>query len=310
MQAVYIEQYGNVDQLTLGEMAIPNITGNQVLIKVHGAGVNPVDWMVREGFLQDSGDHHLPLVLGWDASGEIAAVGEQVNDFSVGDLVFVYAPISKQGTYAEYIAVDSDLVAIKPKSLDSLTAAAVPLAATTAWQSLTRGAKLQAGDRVLIHNASGGVGSFAVQIAKALGAYVIGTASETKAEFVKSLGVDEFIDYRSQRFEEVVEPVDCVLAAVGGDNVLERSLSIIKEGGYLISLLEELDQQIIDDSTINYQRWWVNPDSADLHRIADLIDAGKIRVHIDKIFPLEQVKQAHALSESKRAQGKIVLRVT
>lgn len=309
MKAIYIEQYGNANQLILGEQIKPEITDKQVLIKIHGAAVNPVDWMVREGFLQDSGEHKLPLILGWDAAGEIAEMGSDVKDFTVGDAVFVYAPIAKQGAYAEYIAVDSNLVAPKPQSIDTLTAAAVPLAATTAWQSLVKGCKLKSGDRVLIHNASGGVGSFAVQIAKSLGAYVIGTASASKSDFVKSLGVDEFIDYRSQRFEDLVGEVDCVLAAIGGDDVLQRSLKVIKNGGELVSLLDDVDTESAAAKNINAQRWWVTPNAADLQSIATLIDNGKISVHIDSIFPLADVQQAHALSESQRARGKIILQV-
>jgi NADPH:quinone reductase-like Zn-dependent oxidoreductase len=313
MQAVYIEQYGNAQQLKLGEIKQPSVAAHQVLIKVQGAGVNPVDWMVRDGFLKDSGMHELPLILGWDAAGEVAQVGSDVDNFKIGDAVYVYSPISDQGTYAQYMAVDSTLVAAKPKSLDMLTAAAVPLAATTAWQALMDGCQLKAGDKVLIHNASGGVGSFAVQIAKAHGAYVIGTASAAKEAYVRGLGVDEFIDYRSQRFEDVVAEVDAVLAAVGGDDILTRSFQVIRKAGYLVSLLDELDEQgenIGKQHNINYQRWWVTPNAQDLGHIAKLIDDGKIKVNIEKIFPLSQVAQAHALSESKRACGKIVLNIT
>lgn len=309
MQAVYIEQYGNAKKLLIGEIAQPPIAANQVLIKVRGAGVNPVDWMVREGLLQDSADHQLPLILGWDAAGEITQVGKDVENVNLGDEVFVYAPISGQGTYAEYIAVDSALVAAKPKSLDMLTAAAVPLAATTAWQSLVKGCQLKTGNKVLIHNAAGGVGSFAVQIAKALGAYVIGTASAEKESYVRALGVDEFIDYRSQQFEDVITEVDAVLAAVGGDDILQRSLPVIRKGGHLISLLDDMDENVANQQGINFQRWWVTPDADDLNHIAQLIDNGDVKVNIDQVFPLKQVAQAHALSESKRARGKIVLNV-
>ncbi|NRB41664.1 MAG: NADP-dependent oxidoreductase [Pseudomonadales bacterium] len=309
MQAVYIEQYGNAKQLILADVAQPAISANQVLIKVQGAGVNPVDWMVREGFLQDSGDHQLPLILGWDAAGDVAQVGTEVENFNVGDAVFVYAPISEQGAYAEYIAVDSALVAAKPESLDTLTAAAVPLAATTAWQSLMEGCQLKAGDKVLIHNAAGGVGSFAVQIAKAHGAYVIGTASAAKEAYVRGLGVDEFIDYRSQRFEDVITDVDAVLAAVGGDDILQRSLQVIRKDGNLVSLLDDMDADMAKQQGVNFQRWWVMPNAEDLQHIAELIDNGEIKVNIDTVFPLAQVEQAHALSESQRACGKIILNV-
>jgi len=309
MKAIYIEQYGNAEQLIIGELDKPVITNHQVLIKVQATSVNPVDWMVREGFLKEGGMHTLPLVLGWDVAGEIVEIGSEVSDFSIADAVFAYAPIEKQGAYAQYIAIDSEVVSHQPKSLSAIQSAAVPLAATTAWQSLIKGCQLKAGDRVLIHNASGGVGSFAVQIAKAQGAYVIGTASKAKQGFVESLGVDEFIDYRSQRFEEVVGEVDCVFAAVGADDVVSRSVSIIKKGGYLISLIDEIEQHVAEEAGIFYQRWWVQPNREDLQQIAQLIDNNQIQVQIDKVFAFNEIKQAHALSESKRAQGKIVLTV-
>jgi NADPH:quinone reductase-like Zn-dependent oxidoreductase len=311
MKAIYLQQYGNAEQLIIGQLDKPVIHSKQVLIKVAATSVNPVDWMIREGFLKESGMHTLPLVLGWDVAGKIVAKGEHVDDFSIGDAVYAHTPISKQGAYAEFIAVDSHIIAAQPKTLTAQRAAAVPLAATTAWQALTQGCQIKAGDKVLIHNASGGVGSFAVQIAKALGAYVIGTASTKNADFVKRLGADEFIDYRTQKFEEIVSKVDSVFAAVGGNNILERSVKVLKNGGHLISLLDELDeptaQAIKDEHNISYQRWWVTPNAADLTSITTLIDKGDIEVKIDTVFPYTEVKQAHALSESQRAIGKIIL---
>ncbi len=309
MKAIYIEQYGNTDQLIHGELPTPVAAPGQVVIKVHGAGVNPVDWMVREGLLQEDVAHAMPLVPGWDAAGVISEVGQNVTHFEVGQPVFVYSPIALQGAYAEYLAVDSQLVAHKPESLDFISAAAVPLAATTAYQSLIAGGNVKPGQRVLIHNAAGGVGSFAVQIAKALGAYVIGTASQGKQGFVKALGADEVIDYRSDHFLENISEVDMVLAAVGGNNIVEDSLQVIKPGGVLISLLDDMEPAKAQAKNIEFQRWWVTPNAKDLTHIAAMIDKGDIKVHLEKVFPLSQVTQAHALSESKRAQGKIVLQV-
>ena len=309
MQAVFIEQYGTAEQLTLGERPRPEITAGQVLIKVHGAGVNPVDWMIRQGYLEDTKTHQLPLILGWDAAGVIVDRGEQVTNLDIGDQVYVYAPIAEQGAYAEYLAVDSNLVARMPASLNTVTAAAVPLAATTAWQALREGCRLKAGERILIHNAAGGVGSFAVQIAKALGAHVIATASAANEEFVRGLGADEFIDYRNQRFEDHVGVVDAVLVAVGGEDLLKRSLMRIRRGGALVSLLDELPPGLAEPYGVRYQRWWVSPNAIDLQQIGALIDQGDITVHIDRVFPLTQVTQAHALSESRRARGKIVLQI-
>ncbi|WP_368084363.1 NADP-dependent oxidoreductase [Vibrio splendidus] len=310
MKAVYLEEYGNAQNLTFGDIAKPTITPNQVLIKVQGAGVNPVDWMVREGFLESTGQHEMPLIVGWDAAGQVVEKGNNVSNLKLGEQVYVYAPISEQGAYAEYLAVDSDLVASAPKSLDIVTAAAVPLAATTAWQALVEGCQLKAGQRVLIHNASGGVGSFAVQIAKALGAYVIGTASSSNKAYLMALGVDQFIDYQTQRFEDLVDELDAVLVAVGGDGIAERSLEVVRKGGNVVSLLDDIESALPLQLGVNFQRWWVSPNARDLQRIAALIDDGVIKVNIDKVFPLSKAAQAQELSQSKRARGKIVLEVS
>ena len=310
MKAVYLEDYGNAQNLTFGDIAKPTITPNQVLIKVQGAGVNPVDWMVREGFLESTGQHEMPLIVGWDAAGQVVEKGNNVSNLKLEEQVYVYAPISEQGAYAEYLAVDSDLVARAPKSLDIVTAAAVPLAATTAWQALVEGCQLKAGQRVLIHNASGGVGSFAVQIAKALGAYVIGTASSSNKAYLMALGVDQFIDYQTQRFEDEVDELDAVLVAVGGDGIAERSLEVVRKGGNVVSLLDDIESALPLQLGVNFQRWWVSPNARDLQRIAALIDDGVIKVNIDKVFPLSKAAQAQELSQSKRARGKIVLEVS
>ncbi|MFA0488868.1 NADP-dependent oxidoreductase [Vibrio splendidus] len=310
MKAVYLEEYGNAQNLTFGDIAKPTITPNQVLIKVQGAGVNPVDWMVREGFLESTGQHEMPLIVGWDAAGQVVEKGNNVSNLKLGEQVYVYAPISEQGAYAEYLAVDSRLVASAPKSLDIVTAAAVPLAATTAWQALVEGCQLKAGQRVLIHNASGGVGSFAVQIAKSLGAYVIGTASSSNKAYLTALGVDQFIDYQTQRFEDLVDELDAVLVAVGGDGIAERSLEVVRKGGNVVSLLDDIESALPLQLGVNFQRWWVSPNARDLQRIAALIDDGVIKVNIDKVFPLSKAAQAQELSQSKRARGKIVLEVS
>lgn len=191
-----------------------------------------------------------------------------------------------------------------------MTAAAVPLAATTAWQALVEGCQLKAGQRVLIHNASGGVGSFAVQIAKSLGAYVIGTASSSNKAYLMALGVDQFIDYQTQRFEDEVDELDAVLVAVGGDGIAERSLEVVRKGGNVVSLLDDIESALPLQLGVNFQRWWVSPNARDLQRIAALIDDGVIKVNIDKVFPLSKAAQAQELSQSKRARGKIVLEVS
>ncbi|MCJ8338486.1 MAG: NADP-dependent oxidoreductase [Pseudomonadales bacterium] len=309
MKAALIENYGDIQQLIVTETQIPTIAADQVLIKVHAAGVNPVDFYIRSGMFKDTGTHSLPLTLGWDTAGTIEQIGERVTEHKVGDQVFALAPFAKNGSYAEYLAIEADIVVSKPKHLSFAESAAVPLAALTAWQGLFTEGKLKAGQRVLIHNTSGGVGSFAVQLAKAAGAYVIGTASKKNREFVESLGVDEFIDYQNNKFEGEVAPVDLVFAAVGGDDIVARSLAVIKAGGHLISLFDEIDEVLATEQQVTYQRLWVQPNAADLTQIKDLLEQGKVQVHLDSLFPLADAQLAHQRSESKRTVGKIVLQV-
>jgi len=309
MKAAHIKQYGNIDTLEIGAVAMPKFTEQQVLIKVVATGVNPVDYHIRNGMLKDANVHELPLVMGWDAAGIISEVGTQVNDFSVGDPVYVYLPLTGQGAQAEFVAVDANLVADKPASLNFIESAAVPLAALTALQGLTDEGQLQTGQTVLIHNAAGGVGSFAVQIAKHLGAYVIGTGSVAKKEYITALGADEFIDYQQDDFEDKVANIDLVFAAASGGNIVERSLSVLKENGRLITLLEEISQEKADKKNIHYNRMLVNPSRDGLNKLTDLIDNNKLKVTIDSVFPLTEAKKAMQRSESARATGKIVVSV-
>ncbi|MBL4797557.1 MAG: NADP-dependent oxidoreductase [Oleispira sp.] len=317
MKAALIQTYGDIKNLVHQETVLPEISATQVLIKVHAAGVNPVDSYIRSGMFADTGTHTLPLTLGWDAAGTIDRIGSEVgadavkgiSDLKIGDEVFVFSAFAQNGSYAEYLAVEADLVVIKPKTLSFTESAAVPLAAVTAWQALFSEGKLQAGQRVLIHNTSGGVGGFAVQLAKAAGAYVIGTASAKNEQYVKGLGVDEFINYQTEKFEDQVDSVDLVFAAVGGDNIVERSLKVIKPGGHLISALDELDHGLAEEQQVKFERIWVQPNGQDLNEIRKLIDEGKVTVNLDSVFPLAEAQQAHARSESKRAVGKIVLEV-
>jgi NADPH:quinone reductase-like Zn-dependent oxidoreductase len=309
MKAAYIKQYGDVDNLIVGDVPKPSISSTQVLIKVKAAGVNPVDFHIRNGMLEDSGTHELPLVLGWDAAGIVSEVGQHVTDFKLGDEVYVYSPLTEQGTHAEYLAVDANVVADKPASLSFIQSAAVPLAALTALQALTTHGELQKGQLVLIHNASGGVGSFAVQIAKHLGAYVIATGSQAKKDFIMGLGADEFINYKQDDFEQHVSNIDLVFVAVGGNNIVERSLVVIKPNGRLISLLDEIDEKKAQSQNIHYARMIVEPSKIGLNTIADMLESNQLQVTIDSVFSLDDAKKAMIKSESARATGKIVIEV-
>ncbi|WP_438463665.1 NADP-dependent oxidoreductase [Marinomonas sp. PE14-40] len=311
MKAAFINQYGSHENLQVGTLDTPQINADQVLIKVAAAGVNPVDFHIRNGMLAGTGTHQLPLVLGWDLAGEVVQVGNDVSGITLNDQVFAFTDIGKQGTYSEYVAVDAELVRLKPSKLNMQQAAAVPLAAVTAWQALTRDAGLSLDNakdkKVFIQNASGGVGGFAVQIAHYLGAHVIASASGAKETYVKGLGADEFIDYKTQDFSELVEGADIVLAAIGGQENLVKSLDVIKPNGQLISTLDELPEDTQVTNNIQFTRMWVKTDGNDLGKIAELIDAEKITVHLDSVYPLEEVKAAHQRSEAGKATGKIVL---
>jgi len=309
MKASIITEYGEGVNLQMSTLPKPSITEDEVLIEVVAAGVNPVDFHVRNGMIKDMDVHTLPLVLGWDAAGIVSKIGKNVKDLKVGDEVFVFAPIFGQGAYAQYISVKANLVALKPKTLNFVQSAAIPLAAVTAYQGLFRDGALQKGQKVLIHNASGGVGGFAVQLAKNAGAYVIAIASTSKEEYVKSLGADEFIDYTSTNFEEVLSDLDLVFVARGGTDILEKSLEVLKSGGQMVSTLDELDEQLKEKSNINFTRMWVQPSLEDLNVIKEEIDNDNIKVAIDSVYSFEQAQDALKRSESYKAVGKIVINI-
>jgi NADPH:quinone reductase-like Zn-dependent oxidoreductase len=241
MKAVVIRSYGGREVLDVEEVPVPGIADDEVLIRVHAAGVNPVDWKVRAGYLKEMLPYEFPLTLGWDVSGTVAEAGSNVTGFSTGDEVYALADISRNGAYAEFIVVKADGVALKPDSLDHVHAASVPLAALTAWQALFDTADLSRGQKILIHAAAGGVGSFAVQLAKWKGAHVLGTASARNREFLLGIGADEVIDYTTTPFEDAAVDVDVVLDAMGGDS-RERSWKTLKSGGILVSIVGPPDE--------------------------------------------------------------------
>ena len=272
MKAIRIHSYGDVDTLSYEDAPLPEPGPADVRVRVHAAAVNPVDWKIRAGYLAAMVPHQMPLTLGWDVSGVVDQVGADVTHLSIGDAVYSRPDITRDGSYAEYVVVRASEVAAKPGTLSHNEAAAVPLAGLTAWQGLFDHAHLKAGERVLIHAGAGGVGSFAIQLAKWAGAHVIATASAANEALVRGLGADEFVDYRSQQFEEVLAKVDVVLDTIGG-------------------------------------AFMVQPSSEALGRIAQLIDAGTVRVLIDSVFPLSETRAAHEKSQTGRAKGKIVLEV-
>ena len=309
MKAVRIHAYGGSEVLVYEDAPRPAAGADDLLVRVRAVSVNPVDWKIREGYLRQWMDMPMPRILGSDLAGDVVALGANVTGFQVGDAVFGMVDMS-QGTNAEYVTVAHTQVAAKPRSLDYNAAATIPLCALTAWQALVEQGQLAAGQTVLIHGAAGAVGSFAVQIARLRGARVLGTASPTNAAFLRDLGADEVIDYHTTPFEEVARDVDLVLDSVGGDTQ-NRSWQVLKPGGLLITLLG-LEPGAAEAAAARGVRGVMQatrPDATQLHEIADLIDAGRIRPATHTVLPLAAARQAHDLSQSSHARGQIVLRV-
>lgn len=309
MKAVRMHAYGGPEVLKYEDAPLPRIEREDVLIRVHAAGVNPVDWKIREGYLKGRIQYELPLVLGWDVSGVVEEVGPDVVALRPGDEVYARPDITRNGAYAEYIAVRATEVSLKPRALDHIQAAAVPLAALTAWQSLFDAAGLSMGQRVLIHAAAGGVGSFALQLAKTKSAYAIGTASARHLELLRELGADEVIDYRERDFEDAVADVDVVFDTIGGDTQ-RRSWKVLKRGGVLVSIIDPPSAETARAYGVRGAYVFVEPKAEELAEIGQLVDIGEVRPVIESVLPLEDAAEAHRLSETGHVAGKIVLRVT
>ncbi|MEV8554748.1 NADP-dependent oxidoreductase [Streptomyces glaucescens] len=306
MRAVVVEQWGGPEALVEREAERPEPGLSEVLVRVHAAGVNPVDWKTRaSGALIEWGA--VPAV-GWDVSGTVEAVGPGVSVHRPGDEVFGMPLFPRQaGGYAEYVVAPARHFAPKPAGLTHVEAAALPLAALTAWQALVDAADVRPGQRVLVHAAAGGVGHFAVQIAKARGAHVIGTASAAKHDLVRELGADEVVDYRAVRFEDVVSDVDVVLDGLGGETA-ERSLKVLRSGGLLITLPGPDDVPAAADG-VRAAWMLVEPDHLGLREITALVERGALRPVVETVLPLEEAAQAHRIGERGRTTGKIVLTV-
>jgi NADPH:quinone reductase-like Zn-dependent oxidoreductase len=308
MNAIRIHSYGGPEVLQYEDVPRPRMRKRDVLVRVHAAGVNPLDWQARSRLLNGCIQHRLPLIPGWDVSGVVQEVGSCVSQFKKGDQVFAMADPTRDGAYADYIAIRATALALKPKSLHHVRAAAVPLSVLAAWRSLFDLGHLQSGQRILIHGGSGGVGHFAVQLAKWKGAWVVATASTKNQELLRKIGADEAIDYRTQTFEDVVPKVDVVLDTVGGETQ-ERSWLVLKKGGALISLVEPPSEQEARRFGIRGIMCSLQPNGARLGKIAKLIDSAKLKPTVDRILPLSEARRAHELSQSGHVRGKIVLRV-
>lgn len=311
MRIVSQRELGGPEVLTLTEVDRPEPAPTEVLVRVYAAGVNPVDWKCRAagGFLGSP-----PFSVGWDVSGVVAAVGFGATRFQVGDEVYGMPRFPQQaGAYADYVTAPSRHFARKPATADHAAAAGLPLAGLTAWQALVDTAQVAPGQRVLIHAAAGGVGHLAVQLAKARGAHVAGTASAAKHDFVRGLGADQVIDYTAQDFTEVARDVDVVLDPIGGDYT-EGSLRTLRPGGILVGLSRDASTEQTQSAAaalgVRAASLLVEPDHAGLAELAQLVDKGQLRVHLAETFPLGEAARAHQLGETNRTTGKLVLVVS
>jgi NADPH:quinone reductase-like Zn-dependent oxidoreductase len=308
MKAVRIHAYGGADMLVYEDAPRPTPAADEVLIRLYATTVNPFDCAARAGYMAGYFNYTFPLILGTDTSGIVEDVGADVTNFAPGDSVYARAGVTRDGAYAEYVAVPASDVAAKPASLDHIHAAAIPHAALTAWQALIEAANLTEGQTVLIHGAAGGVGHIAVQLARLRGAKVIGTASVNLA-FLRELGVDEAIDYTTTPFETAVRDVDVVLDLVGGDTQ-QRSWAVLKPGGILISTVQPPAEETAAAHGVRQQFIASAPPiGKTLTEIAALIDAGKIRPEVSATLPLQEVRQAHALIENHHTRGKVVMHI-
>ena len=308
MKAVVIHEYGGPEVLKYEDVPQPEPKQDQLRIHVIAAGVNPVDGMIRSGMFDKEGHRAFPVILGGDISGVVERVGSNITKFKSGDPVFAYVSLDNSGGYAQYAVVTEREAAPKPKSLTYVEAAAVPIVALTAWQALIDTAKLKAGQTVLIHGGSGGVGSFAIQIAKAHGAKVIATASAANQELLKQLGADVAIDYTKQNFENVAKDVDVVLDSIGKDT-LARSYGVVKKGGIIVSLVARPDPAELEKHGIRGEALSVDPNSDELSEIGKLIDEKKINVIVSQTFPLSEARKAQEQVATGHTRGKIVLKV-
>ncbi|HME88030.1 MAG TPA: NADP-dependent oxidoreductase [Chthoniobacterales bacterium] len=308
MKAIVVNEFGGPDVLKYQDEPKPEPKDDEILVRVMAAAVNPVDAYVRQGMFAKRGLGDRPAIIGSDIAGVVEKTGAAARKFKPGDAVYSYLSVVRGGAYAEFALAKESETALKPRNINFEEAAAVPLAATTAWQALIDTAKIDKGQTVLIHGGSGGVGSFAVQIAKARGAKVFSTASTAHQNTLKQLGVDQAIDYTTTKFEDVVRDVDVVLNCVRAD-ALGRSYGVVRKGGIIVSITGEPDQTECAKHSIRCSGLGANPDAKVLEELTKLIEAGKIKPIVSQTYPLADAARAHQQIETHHTLGKIVLKV-
>lgn len=308
MKAARIHAYGDTSQIKIEDAPLPTLNPDDVLIRVVATSVNPVDWKIRKGYLKSMIPYEMPLTMGWDVSGIVEQIGPAVTKFKPGDAVYSRPDIARNGAYAEYIAVREREIAFKPATISHVEAASLPLVSITAWESLFTTANLTAGQKVLIHAGAGGVGSIAIQLAKAKGAHVTTTASAAKSALVKSLGADEVIDYRAQDFSKLAKDMDVVFDTVGGETQ-EKSWTTLKPGGMLVSITDRPSEDRAKAEGKRAAFVFIGPNAPILTDLAQMVDLGQVRPIIGAEYGLNDTAKAQEASETGRATGKIVIYV-
>jgi NADPH:quinone reductase-like Zn-dependent oxidoreductase len=308
MKAIRIHSRGGPENLVYEDAPTPAIGAGEALVRVHAAGITPTEFTWGSTFTNADRSDRLPSIPAFEVSGRVEKVASDVSDLSLGAGVYGLLNFWRDGAAAEYVAVRASDMAPKPNSLDFVQAAAVPLSGLTAWQALFDHAKISQGDNVLIHGAGGGVGSFAVQLAKRKGAHVIATCSGFNADLARELGASEVIDYTKTRFDEVVKEVDAVLDTVGGD-ALDMSWKVLRKGGTLVTIVGDAPEDMAKSFGVRGVSMLVEPSRAQLVELSRLIDSGKLRPIIGGVFPLHQAKEAYQKGLAGHARGKLVLKV-
>src|SRR5438093_1883020 len=332
MKALVLKRYGGLDQGVFADIPKPALKPDEILVRVHAAGLNPIDYMIAKGMFKPILRFQLPATLGSDLAGAVVEAGNRVTRFKPGDAVFASIFDLGTGALAEFAVVPERAAALKPANLDFVQAASIPMVGLTSWQALQERAQLKSGQKIFIPAGSGGIGTFAIQLAKYLGAKVGTTTSTGNVDLVRSLGADEVIDYQKQQFEDVLQNYDAVLGTVRGD-AIEKSLRILKPGSTVVSLIGPPNAAFARGRSMNffmvfvfgllsrkiirlarkrdtaYSFLFVHPDGSQLAEIGELLKAGRIRPVIDKVFPFEQAKEALAYLEKGRAKGKVVVQM-
>lgn len=311
MKAAQIKKYGGKEVVEINNKTPkPEVSAGKILVEVHAASVNPADWKMREGFFAQMIPLKFPATLGGDFSGVVAEVGEGVSDFKKGDQVYgqAHALSGNSGTLAEFALTGAKTVSQKPEKLSHIEAAAIPLAGVSAWQALVDHMNLESGQKILIHGGAGGIGSFAIQIAKNIGAYIATTASAKDTDYVKKLGADKVIDYQKEKFEDLISGYDAVFDTVGGETY-RKSFQVLRKGGIIVSMLEAPSEELMKQYGVKAISQFTQVTSERLAALAKLVDEGVLKVHVDKIFPLDQAGEALEYLKNGKPTGKVVVGV-